>query len=327
MWVHWTPRAWHRWFPFEIGLFFFLTLSGFLITRILLAAREQKGSAWAAAWDFLRRRFGRILLPAYVALVFAWLVGAPDVRNHPWVYLLHVANFHIAWLADWPHGTSHFWTLAIQLQFYVIWPFVVLFLPRRWLGWFFAACVVMAPLWRWVLEQRFPAMPHPQAITPVAFDYFGCGALLALALRNGIAIRFLGRLAWICLVGYAVIYTWQQTRGNLPVAGCFQQTLLAVAMAGLIAATWRGLPGATGRFLERPVLQHIGKISYGLYLFHTLVPLALGWVLPQLWYPPWWDGLLAVRLVVFALAAWGLAWLCWRWLEGAGRLRFSRGRG
>jgi len=81
--------------------------------------------------------------------------------------------------------------------------------------------------------------------------------------------------------------------------------------------------------LNHPVAQHIGRMSYGLYLFHTPVPLFLGLVLPQLWSPAF-DGLLRlVRLAVFALVSWMVAWLCWRWLEGPERLRFPRlaGRG
>ena len=76
--------------------------------------------------------------------------------------------------------------------------------------------------------------------------------------------------------------------------------------------------------LDHPAVQHVGRLSYGLYLFHAPVPLFLGWVLPWLWHPVFDGPLLAVRLAVFALVSWGVAWLCWRWLEGPDRLRFPR---
>lgn len=68
MWPHWAPPAWRGGIPFEIGLFYFLTLTGFLITRILLRARlagEAGQGAWqrAAVEDFMKRRFARILIP------------------------------------------------------------------------------------------------------------------------------------------------------------------------------------------------------------------------------------------------------------------------
>lgn len=329
MWLHWTPASWRGIVPFEIGLFFFLTLTGFLITRILLEVRER-GEAAGGPWrkravaEFLRKRFARILAPAYAAMLLALLVGARDIRAHVAAYALHVSNFHMAWLPEWPHGTAHYWSLAIQMQFYVLWPFVVLFAPGRWLAWVFAVCAALAPALRFALGAWFPEIRHVEAITPVAFDYFGAGALLALAMRCGVSgddprVRW---IAWICGAGYVALYLHQEMVAKLPVAGCFQQTFLAFAMAGLIAASWKGFAGVLGKTLDHPVLQHIGKVSYGLYLFHTIVPLLLGWIVPQLWYAPWFDLLLPVRLVVFALVSWGLAWLCWRWLEGPERLRF-----
>jgi peptidoglycan/LPS O-acetylase OafA/YrhL len=59
----------------------------------------------------------------------------------------------------------------------------------------------------------------------------------------------------------------------------------------------------------------VGRLSYGLYLFHTPMPLALGFVLPFLWQPVFDGPLLGVRLAVFGLASWAAAWLCWRYLE------------
>lgn len=322
MWLHWAPNSWRGRFPFEIGLFFFLTLTGFLITRILLRERdagETGGSAWrwSAFRAFQRRRALRILLPCYAAMAFAWLVGAPDIRNHPLPYLLHVGNFHIASLPEWPPGTAHYWTLAIQQQFYLLWPLVVFFAPRRALGWVFAGIALLAPLSRWILLHHFPHVEHPGLISSSALDYFGFGALLALALSRGMPAgdRRLSAAAWIAFAGYFVLYVAEQS-GD-PIAGLrhFQQSLVALMFIGLISATLRGFRGWPARLLEHPWVQHLGRLSYGLYLFHATVPLALGFVLPWLWHPVFDGPLLAARLVLFALASWGLAWLCWRYLE------------
>jgi peptidoglycan/LPS O-acetylase OafA/YrhL len=76
--------------------------------------------------------------------------------------------------------------------------------------------------------------------------------------------------------------------------------------------------------LSSKPLQHLAKISYSLYLLHNLVPLALGWVLPQLWEIDGPPGT-AIRLLAFALGSWGLAWASWRWIEQpVDRLRSSR---
>jgi peptidoglycan/LPS O-acetylase OafA/YrhL len=329
MWHHWAPPEWRGPVPFEIGLFFFLTLTGFLITRILLrerAAGEAAGGGWRrrAYRGFQHRRLARILVPCYVAMLFAIAVGASDIRAHPLAYFAHVSNFHMARMEGWPSGTAHYWTLAIQMQFYLLWPVVVYLTPRRALGPVFMAFVVAAPLSRILIDRWLPGIHHGEAITTSAFDYFGVGALLALAFERGLkeGDRRVAFAGWLAFAGYAVIYTLREAGRPVGWLGPAQQTLLAVAIAGLISSTLAGFHGHRRRVLDHPAIQHVGRLSYGLYLFHTPAPLLLGWVLPQLWKFPVFDGpLLGLRLAVFALVSWALAWLCHRWLEGPDRLR------
>ncbi len=329
MWHHWAPAAWRGPFPFEIGLFFFLTLTGFLITRILLQARvegEATGKDWRAKafLSFQKRRMARILAPCYVAMLFALLVGAPDIRAHALAYFGHLANFHMAWMREWPSGTAHYWTLAIQMQFYFIWPLVIFFTPRRALVWVFVVCTWMAPLSRLLIGRYVPGIYHSEAITLTAGDYLGVGALLALALQRGMTAGDVrgSRAAWFAFVGYVALYGCHLLGVSCGGLGMIQQTLLAVLFAGLISATLAGVRGIPGRVLNHPAVQHIGRLSYGLYLFHAPMPLLIGKLLPFLWFPIFDGPLLVLRLLVFALASWGVAWLCWRWLEGPDRLRF-----
>lgn len=320
MWLHWAPPVWRGSIPFEIGLFFFLTLTGFLITRILLherTAAEHRGERWRvkAYLHFQKRRLMRILVPCYVAMLFAIAVGAPDIRAHWPAYFGHWSNFHMAFLEQWPSGTAHYWTLAVQIQFYLIWPLVVFLSPRKLLGPVFLAFVALAPLSRMILARHFPDVHHAEAITSTAMDYFGVGALLALALERGMKAgdRRLTLAAWLAFAGYVVLYTFYETGRPLEGFRYIQQTLVSVVFAGLISSTLAGFGGMREKILEHPAVQHVGKLSFGLYLFHTPVPLFLGYVLPQLWLltGPWQ----VLRLGVFGLTSWGLAWLCWRYLE------------
>lgn len=327
MWLHWAPREWRGVFPFEIGLFFFLTLTGFLITRILLkegeAVRDGTEGGFVLYGRFLRRRFGRVVLPCVVAMLFALVVGAPDIREHPWWYFLQGSNYHMAMRETWPSGTAPFWSLAIQMQFYVAWPLLVLWLPRVVLPYVFASGLVVAPLSRWVLDASYPEVYHAGAIPLCAMDYFGAGALLAWALACGWSAGHRGIQAAACagLGGYVVIYVADACGSAIPFTWPVQQTFLAVGMAGLIGLTLRGFPGWAGAVLTHPAVQHVGRISYGLYLFHAAVPLLLGKIMPFLWmgpaaHEPW---MLAVRIVMFGLASWGIACLCWKYLEAGGK--------
>jgi peptidoglycan/LPS O-acetylase OafA/YrhL len=194
------------------------------------------------------------------------------------------------------------------------------------MAWAFAICAAMAPLSRFVIASRFPEIHHPGAITSSAMDYFGIGALLALALDRGMKpgdkrLKMTGLLAF---AGYVWLYTLQELGREVPWLCYIQQTLLAVVFAGLISSTLAGFQGWLGRMLDHPATQHVGRLSYGFYLFHTTVPLFLGLLLPWLWHPIFEGPLLIVRLLVFALVSWGIAWLCWRWLEGPARWRVPR---
>jgi peptidoglycan/LPS O-acetylase OafA/YrhL len=324
IWLHWTPYAWRGPLPFEIGLYFFLTLTGFFTTRVLLRDRDAGEQRLHKPWKrmamrhFLKRRAVRLLVPCYAAMLFGWICGAPDLRAHPGWYLAQLANFHIAFLPDWPSGTAHYWTLAIQIQFFLLWPIIIFRTPRRALGPVLLAFSALAPLTRWVMLHHFPQVLHPGAFSTGAADYFGIGALLALAMEKGMpeGDRRLGRAAWIAFAGYVVLYTFEARGTPVPGLRHIQQTLLAVAFAGLISATLRGFSGGLGKILEHPAAQHIGKISYGLYLFHTTVPLALGKILPWLWMDQGREQvMLILRMPVYALGAWGAAYACWRFLE------------
>ncbi|MFT4177151.1 MAG: acyltransferase [Luteolibacter sp.] len=326
MWHHWAPEEWRGKFPFEIGLFFFLTLTGFLIGRVLLRekhAGDAIGSPWRlrAYGYFMKRRLTRILIPCYAAMLFAMLVGASDIVAHPWLYLGHVSNFHMTYLPGWPSGTAHYWTLAIQMQMYLLFPLLIYWVPMRWLGWALVGFSALSPVSRWVCEAFFPSVLHPQAITLCAFDYFGIGALLAWTLAKGVPAgdgRW-RRVGLVGLAGYLVLRGFEDFSSPVPGFRYFQQTCIAVVFSALISETQAGWRGWWGKLLDHPAIQHIGKLSYGLYLFHTPMPLLIGFVLPGLWHPFFEGPGMILRLGAFGLASWGAAYLCWRFLERAGQ--------
>jgi len=322
MWLHWSPPEWRGLFPFEIGLYFFLTLTGFLITRILLrerAAGEVAGGRWRvkAYREFQKRRMLRILIPCYAGMIFAVVLQAPDIQAHWYAYFGHWANFHMAFHENWPSGTAHYWTLAIQMQFYLVWPWVIFLLPQRWLLGAFVFCTLLAAVCRFLASRFFPEIHHSEAITFTALDYFGIGAILALAISRGMPVgdKRLAIMAKIAFLGYLVLSISNKIDHTIPVFSYLQQTFVSVAFAGLISSTLVGFTGILGKILDHPVAQHIGRLSFGLYLFHNLVPLLLGYLLPWLWDPFFTGPWQALRLLAFALSSWGVAHICWKYLE------------
>jgi peptidoglycan/LPS O-acetylase OafA/YrhL len=325
-WDHWLPKGWPRVFPFEIFLFFFLVLTGFLITGSLIRERdrsEARGGPWK--WQALRtfqvRRALRILAPYYAALALAWIVRAPDVTGPSLVwYLCHLSNIHMAFLGYWPSGTNHFWSLAIQQQFYLVWPFVIWFVPRRLLVPAVVLFASVGPATRWFYDDFQTWVAWPNQMTWSTLDYFGIGGLLALAVHRGMSLESPG-LRWLsggAFLGYLMFSVGHEQLG-LPTFGmrALQQTLLSIALCGLIAATSVGFSGVLGKLLEHPVLQRIGQVSYGIYLFHNLAPLVTGKLVWFLWNGTFFEhGIGALlRICIFAAVTWGLALASWRWIE------------
>jgi peptidoglycan/LPS O-acetylase OafA/YrhL len=224
----------------------------------------------------------------------------------------------MAFLGYWPPGTNHFWSLSMQQQFYLVWPFVVWFVPRRGLAVSVVVFALIGPVSRFFAGALEPWVPWPDVLTWACFDYFGVGGLLALAVHRGMSLQSPGLrlISLFCLAGYVAVFGshslgWP-TFGLRPL----QQTLLSIGLCGFIAAGSVGFRGAVGKILEHRALQRIGQLSYGIYLFHNLAPLVAGKLAWFLWQGPFASTAGEIlRLPVFAAVTWGLTLASWRWIE------------
>lgn len=324
-WDHWaSPLGWPRIFPFELFLFFFLVLTGYLITGGLLRERdrkEEKRMPWRAAAlkNYQIRRGLRILAPYYAALAFGLLIQARDIWQAPLWYFLHASNIHVALIGYWPDGTSHFWSLAMQQQFYLVWPFVIWFLPRQWLPAAMLLCAAISPITRLFHPALQATFAWPQLLTWDSLDYFAIGGLFALAQHRGMSLESpaLKILSWVCLACYVTLFGADAL--GYPTFGLrsVQQTFLSVSLCGFIAAAIVGFQGAVGKILENGVLQKIGQLSYGIYLYHNMAPLAAGKILPWIFWNPWFETVpgVMIRMIIYAAITWTLALASWRWIE------------
>jgi len=324
-WDHWCPPGWPRIFPFEIFLFFFLVLTGYLITGSLLRERdrsEARGGPWKleALKTYQIRRGLRILAPYYAALALAWIVRAPDVTGASigW-YAFHLSNIHMAFLGYWPYGTNHFWSLAMQQQFYLAWPLVIWFLPRRWLVVAVVVFSAVGPITRIHHDDiQMWGIAWPQVLTWACLDYFGIGGLLALAVHRGMSLESPGLkvISGVALLAYLAVFGGSAMGWQTFGLRSFQQTFLSIALCGFIAAGTVGFSGRVGKILEHRVLQRIGQVSYGIYLFHNLAPLVTGKLMWWLWNGSFETGIGALfRMGIYAAVTWGLALASWRWIE------------
>jgi peptidoglycan/LPS O-acetylase OafA/YrhL len=319
IWHHWFPGATFG-LPLASGVQLFFVLSGFLITRILLVARDDvertkatgKGRVIAAFWS---RRILRIFPVFYAVVILAIIAGVADLRQSYGWHLSYASNFYFILQEGWHRPVAHFWTLAVEEQFYLVWPMVVLFLPRRWLPGVFVGLALIGPAYRACGVYFFSDVRLFVIGTPGSFDSLALGALLAwMHLYPRVWSRSLLSRGRMIALGAIALYIGLQMipRAGAALQGIYGWSVLSVVFACGIHACTQGVGGVVGRVLNNGVLRYVGTISYGLYLVYNLsgVPgqLAARWF-PQL--APTGDWGLATQAVVTL----SIASASWHWFE------------
>ena len=265
------------------GVDLFFVLSGFLITGILYDSKNSEHYFR----NFYARRTLRIF-PLYYFVVFISLVVLPRLGSFgehfghigkTWpTYWLYLSNFAIAFTKDINHGVLALtWSLAIEEQFYLLWPLIVLSCRRETLMKICGIAVAVAILSRTALVLAGPAqwLPWvPYNITICRMDGLAIGAFVALALRGPNSIRSLLRPAKfalpICIIALFGIIGYHRSMHWIGGPGqTIGYTVLGLIFASILVLTLNDAgSGVARRFFTQRWLRFLGKYSYGLYLFH-----------------------------------------------------------
>ena len=309
--------------PGWIGVQLFFALSGYLITVGLL---ETRGSAGYFR-NFYAKRALRIL-PLYYAVLFVLLIVAPQLASGRWPFPTHPQAalwlFVVNWTHTAPYGFAHFWSLAVEEQFYLVWPAVVYFCgPRPLLKvclWISLAALVIRSL-----LVAFGADPWTlYTVTPCRMDALAVGAACACLLqvptwREWVARRSgaIGAASGILFLAGAALTRLYNT--DLWSGETVGYTLLAVSSAMLVlsvALPSVGRPNTLTRILSLAPLRSVGKYSYAMYVFHGLLHKLLGepWLLADVGKEPPAGDLLLYSAIVFA-ASYALAYLSYHAFE------------
>jgi peptidoglycan/LPS O-acetylase OafA/YrhL len=210
----------------------------------------------------------------------AWGI-APNLR---WL-LTYTYNFRFAAHPEGPWVIAHFWSLCVEEQFYLVWPFAVLFLPRRWLGPVMAACVLLAPATRLWFALRHADRLWLYTFPLCSLDCLCVGGLLALVerqtgtegLTSSAFVRWCGWAGAAAAALFVYLAAASQPVvapgwfGPLDIIWVVGNSCLALSFTFVVASACAPGEGDWGRLLEMRWLRFTGQISYGLYVYHLIV--------------------------------------------------------
>lgn len=287
----------HTLWLFLGGVDLFFVLSGFLIGGILIDSKVRAGASLNLrryAANFWIRRIARIfpvaylLLATYCAALFVrqkfgmtqfdnWLLAEPRPP------ILSFATFTQSWwIAVGGYGGPRWmgitWSLAIEEQFYLLFPFAVYFLPRKWIVAIVLSGIVAAPILRDVFERLFGTWYAPYVLLPSRVDGLMFGVAVALIVRNQTAFRLARLLRRVLdLAALSILYLivtnyspswWPGPSGALyPL----KQSLLAMMWAIVILRIFTYEHSLFNAIWRNKILAKIGLISYALYMYHQAI--------------------------------------------------------
>lgn len=261
-----------------LGVELFFVLSGFLITGLLLDAKENTFGSLLK--HFYARRARRILVPYVVFLTLASLfVGIGWMRH--WYYYILLTNLLLPLGIPHPNAFIPLWSLAVEEQFYLLWPFAVYFLDTRRLRQLCIALIVVAPILRGVCH--FASQSPIYHLTPFRMDLLAAGGLMSVEWRlNRERLQQFGSRVGIpmSLVGLAGLgLLWRfgvRANDNTRVGNVFIYEAILVACSGFMLYA---LGGRRVELLKIAPLTYIGQISYSMYLVHVgMIEIASRWV-------------------------------------------------
>jgi peptidoglycan/LPS O-acetylase OafA/YrhL len=318
---HWSTPPLKNLLPWgNIGVYTFFVISGYLIAKILLK-QKIKQNLVSFLTSFWARRILRIFPIYYLTLLILWLVQHPPIADHAIWHFAYLSNFLFMSSAGFQDSTSHLWSLAVEAQFYLFWPFIIFWLKDKYVFYTTIFFLILSPICRLTLFTMGLEIPVIKVFTGSSLDFLGMGALIALAQKNPHLLLFgikPERLLKIICPFAVAIFSLLQILQYLGYQNVYSYLIgtssLVICCGWLISSASYGMEGIFKNILESKILRFIGTISYGLYLYHFFIAFYL-----KKWFPnlaldnleqnAW------VRFMIFSIVSFVVATISWFTIE------------
>ncbi len=258
---------------FGIGVEIFFFISGFLITYILLKERELCGNI--SIWKFYVRRALRIW-PLYFLLIALgpWLTYWVNIGNPNYTAnLLFVGNFETIATEEWQYPFAHYWTIAIEEQFYFLWPVLLAFVPLKRLKLLFILLISISIFSRGYYYTNGEAVwMNLQLNTLCRMDTLVIGSWIALLYWQGklnFKLPKYTSLILFSILFFSFLFIPYSDWNSLTSAILKKYFYLAIILVATMNWILNFQPKKIG-WLNK-MITYLGKISYGIYLIHNVL--------------------------------------------------------
>jgi peptidoglycan/LPS O-acetylase OafA/YrhL len=309
-----------------IGVDMFFVLSGFLITKILFDNRLKADVYNIPISNLLKNFYVRRTLrifPIYYLVIFLLLIfqktTGTDIKSVFMYFFTYTSNFYFFKTGTWYGILSHLWSLAVEEQFYLIWPWIILFVNRK----YFLPVIVLFILIGVSSQYIMSGVKMHQVLTFTCFDAFGLGALLSwiTTFKPDRLAKFQSGLSIAAIIAFAffVFGIIQSEWIYIP-----QRTLVSILTLWLITyiVLYKDTEKLKFKFiLNNKILIFFGKISYGIYLFHNIIPATINTpfinkylnpLLPDLLYIKFGTPLFIIENAILVIV---ISWLSYLYIE------------
>ncbi len=275
----WTEK-WLKELPFVNGVTLFFVLSGFLITTILLRNKalylKQGKGFYKLIKTFYFRRILRIFPIYYLLLLVLFLFNYQNTRELIGWLSTYSINIYQSITNLYIGNFNHFWSLAVEEQFYLFWPFVILFIPNKHL---LKTLILVIVLSIFSKAYTYGFTQNWMAISYFTFNCMyalGFGALLAYLKIDHFSLlkKFIGFKSLLIVVLAYIFSLFIQIYFSLSWWKYVVDDVLfsIVASQVILIASENGFKGIFKKLLEHPFIVLSGQISYGMYLYHLFIP-------------------------------------------------------
>lgn len=302
---------------------FFFVLTGYFITLSLWRVQSEilrsPDGGYVPLGRYYLARLLRVGPPFYLALVIGAVFGIEEVRTNFFWLASFQANNHFAFLGYWPGAIAHFWSLAVQEQFYLLWPIVVLTLPRRWFIPAMAAFILFGLGFRLLCIITDTGTITRWVTIFGCIDSFAVGAIIAY-LKESKWLRKIPQfspavLFAMPLAAFGAFFLGRALM-TLPEGNVWlglTESVDEIFLAWLLITALIGVKGRYSAILCWAPLVYLGRISYGVYVYHVFIIILISPLLASIGLSA--DHFAGARLAVLFGLTILAASLSWHYLE------------